>query len=88
MQQASASKDIEKMVEATAKAMALAEYRCGTPRMVKLYMDEAPKVLLLVAMAAKRLNWSPDELVRALKPPRRPARYWDQHEDPPQRGGS
>ncbi|WP_203072263.1 hypothetical protein [Falsiroseomonas ponticola] len=76
------------MVEATAKAMALAQYRCGTPRMVKLYMDEAPKVLLLVAMAAKRLNWSPDELVRALKPPRRPAGGWDKQEDPPQRGGS
>ena len=84
----SAPKDIEKMVEATAKAMALAQYRCGTPRMVKLYMDEAPRVLLLVAMAAKRMNWSPDDLVRALKPPRRPAGEWDKQEDPPQRGGS
>jgi hypothetical protein len=88
MTQQSAPKDIEKMIEATAKAMALAEYRCGTPRMVKLYMDEARKVLLDVARAAKRLNWTPDELVRVLKPPRRPARYWDKQEDPPRRGGS
>ena len=87
MPQPSAPKDIEKMVEATAKAMALAEHRCGTPRMVRLYMDDARKVLLGVAMAAKRLNWTSDELVRALKPPRRPARYWDKHEGPPQTGG-
>jgi hypothetical protein len=44
MTQPSAPKDIEKMIEATAKAMALAEYRCGTPRMVELYMDEAPNL--------------------------------------------
>jgi hypothetical protein len=81
------AKDIEKMVEATAKAMALAGHRCGTPRMVKLYLDDARKVLLDVAMAAKRLNWTPDEVVRALRPPRRPARYWDTYEGPPRSGG-
>ena len=54
MQQLGAPKDIEKMVEATAKAMALAAHRCGTPRMVKLYLDDARKVLLGVAKSAKR----------------------------------
>jgi hypothetical protein len=86
MPQPSAPKDIEKMLEATAKAMALAEHHCGTPRMVRLYMDDARRVLLDVARAAKRLNWTPDELVRALKPPRRPARCWDKREGPAQRG--
>ncbi len=87
MQQPSAPEDIEKMVEATAKAMALAEHRCGTPRMVKLYLEDARRVLLDVARAAKRLNWTPDELVRALKPPSSPATHWDKHEGPPQSGG-
>jgi hypothetical protein len=87
MLQPNAPKDIEKMVEATAKVMALAEYRCGTPRMVKLYMDEARRVLLDVARAAKRLDWTSDELIRALKPPRRPARYWEREADPSPRGG-
>lgn len=88
MPQPSASRDIEKMVEATAKAMALAEHRCGTPRMVKLYMDEARSVLLDVAMAAKRLHWTPDDLIRALKPPRRPGRHGEKQADPPRRDGS
>ena len=88
MPQPSAPKDIEKMVEATAKAMALAEQRCGTPRMVKLYMNEARSVLLDVARAAKRLDWTPEDLVRALKPPRRPARYWEKEANPPRCGGS
>jgi len=42
------------MIEATAKAMALAEQSVGTPRMVKLYLDDARKVLLDVAKSAKR----------------------------------
>jgi hypothetical protein len=46
MPQPSAPKDIEKMVYATAKAMALAEHSCGTPRMVKLYIDDTWQVLL------------------------------------------
>jgi hypothetical protein len=52
MTQPSAPKDIEKMVEATAKAMALAEQSVGTPRMVKLHFDNARKVLLDVAKSA------------------------------------
>lgn len=88
MPQPSTCRDIEKMVEATAKAMALAEQRCGTPRMVKLYMDEARSVLLDVARAAKRLDWTPDDLVRALKAPRRPARHWEKQADPSRRDGS
>lgn len=88
MSQPSPPKDIEKMVEATAKAMALAEHRCGTPRIVKLYMDDARRVLLDVARAAQRLDWTPEDLVRALKPPRRPARHWEKEADPPRLGGS
>ena len=87
MSQRTVPKDIEKMVEATAKAMALAEHHCGTPRMVKLYLDDARRVLLDVAMAADRLNWTPDELVRALKPPRPLARCGGKQEGPPLRSG-
>ena len=87
MPQSSTPKDIEKMIEATATAMALAEYRCGTPRMVKLYMDDARQVLLRVAITAKRMNWTPDELVRALKPSRRPTRYRDTAVSPLRRSG-
>lgn len=87
MPQPSAPEDIEKMVEATAKAMALAEHRCGTPRMVKLYMDDARRVLLDVARAAKRLNWAPDDLVRALDPPKPKPKPWEKYEGPPRCGG-
>jgi hypothetical protein len=69
MPQPTAPKDIEKMIEATAKAMALAEYGCGTPRMVKLYLDDARRVLLDVAKSAKRQKSTVEELILALDPP-------------------
>ena len=47
-------KDIEKMVYATARAMALAGNGVGTPRVVQLYIDDAREVLLGVAHTAKR----------------------------------
>jgi hypothetical protein len=87
MTQPTAPKDIEKMVEATAKAMALAEQSVGTPRMVKLYFDDARKVLLDVAKAAKRLKWTVEELILALDPPKPKAKPWQKYEGPPQRGG-
>jgi hypothetical protein len=36
---------------------------------VKLYIDDARKVLLSVAIAAKRQGWTAEELVLALDPP-------------------
>jgi len=88
MQQPGTLKDIDKMVEATAKAMAIAEHRCGTPRMVKLYIDDARKVLLDVAESAKRQKWTIEELILALDPPKPKLKPWEKHEDPPRRGGS
>ena len=87
MTQPSAPKDIEKMVEATAKAMALAEHRCGTPRMVKLYLDDARKVLLDVAKSARRQKWTIEELILALDPPKPKLKPCEKYADPPQRGG-
>ena len=75
MVQPSAPRDIDRMVLATAKAMALAEHRCGTPRMVKLYIDDARTVLLDVARAAKREKWTVDELIVALDPQK--SKPWD-----------
>ena len=83
MLQPNAPKDIERMVEATAKAMALAEQSVGTPRMVKLYLDDARKVLLDVARSAKRQKWTIEELILALDPPK----PWEKYADPPRRGG-
>ena len=39
-------KDPEKMVTATAKAMALADVKAGTPRVVAHYVDDARQVLI------------------------------------------
>ena len=86
MPQPSAPKDIEKMVYATAKAMALAEHSCGTPRMVKLYVDDARQVLLDIAKAGKRDKWSFDELVVALDPPKPKENRRERREGPPLRG--
>jgi hypothetical protein len=70
MPQRSAPKDIDKMVHETAEAMARAGNGVGTPRVVKLYIDDAREVLLGVAIAAKRQGWTADELVLALDPPK------------------
>ncbi len=87
MTQPSAQKDIEKMVVATAKAMALAAQSVGTPRMVKLYIDNARKVLLDVAKSAKRQKWTVEEQLLALDPPKPKPKPWEKYESPPQRGG-
>ena len=87
MPQPSAPEDIEKMLEATAKAMALAAHRCGTPRMVKLYLDDARKVLLGVAKSAKRQTWTIEELLLALDPPKPKLKPWERYADPPHRDG-
>lgn len=86
MPQFSAPKDIEKMVYATAKAMALAEHQCGTPRMVKLYIDDARKVLLDVAKTGMRARWTFEELVVALEPPKSRSSRRENHQGPPLRG--
>jgi len=70
MPKSSATKDIEKIVYETAKAMALAGNGVGTPRVVKLYIDDAREVLLGMARAAKRHEWTVDEIVHALEPPK------------------
>mgnify|MGYP001455848335 CR=1 FL=1 len=87
MLQPSAPKDIEKMVEATAKAMAIAEHRCGTPRMVKLYLDDARKVLLDVAKSARRQKWRTGNLPPALDPQKPKQKPCERRAAPPQRGG-
>lgn len=68
MQQRGAPRDIEKMVYETARAMALAGNGVGTPRVVKLYIDDAREVLLGVATAAKRQGWTAEDLICALDP--------------------
>ena len=82
MPQRDASKDIEKMVYETAKAMALAGNGVGTPRVVKLYIDDAREVLLGVAKAAKRQGWTAEELVLALDPPKPKLKPWERHQGP------
>jgi len=73
-------KDIEKMVYATARAMALAGNGVGTPRVVKLYIDDARAVLLGVAHAAKRQGWTAEDLVLALDPPKPKQKPWERHQ--------
>jgi hypothetical protein len=83
MPQRSAPKDIEKIVYETAKAMALAGNGVGTPRVVKLYIDDAREVLRGVANAAKREGWTVDEMVLALDPPKPKLKPGERHQGPP-----
>jgi hypothetical protein len=62
--------DPEKMVLATARAMALAHVGVATPRVLRLYVDDAYKVLVDVLKAAKRQGWEVPELLAALDPPK------------------
>ena len=87
MTQPSATKDIEKMVFNTAKAMAIADGGYATRSVVKLYLEDARKVLLDVAKSAKRHKWTVEELVTALDPAKPKPKPWEKHEGPPQRGG-
>jgi len=64
------SKDPEKIVMATAKAMALADVKAGTPRVVKLYVNDARRVLIDTLAAAKRQGWEVSELLATLQPPK------------------
>ena len=82
MPQRSTPKDIEKMVYETARAMARAGNGVGTPRVVKLYIDDARDVLLGVANAAKRQGWTADELVLALDPPKPKLKSWERDQGP------
>ena len=77
------SKDPEKMVVATATAMARAHVGVGTPRVVKLYIDDARKVLIDTLAAAKRQRWEVSELLAALQPPK-PKKQWGEAAAPPQ----
>jgi hypothetical protein len=63
-------KDPEKMVLATARAMAMAGGGVGTPRVVRLYVDDAYEVLVEVLKAIKRQGWEVPELLAALDPPK------------------
>jgi hypothetical protein len=63
-------KDPEKMVLATARAMALAHVGVATPPVMRLYVDDAYKVLVDVLKAAKRQGWEVPELLAALDPPK------------------
>jgi pyruvate/2-oxoglutarate dehydrogenase complex dihydrolipoamide dehydrogenase (E3) component len=82
MPQRSAPKDIEKMVYETARAMARARNGVSTPRVVKLYIDDAREVLLGVATAAKRQGWTADELVLALDQPKPKLKPWERDQGP------
>jgi ribosomal silencing factor RsfS len=61
-------RDPEKMVLATAKAMALADIGAGTTRVVREYVVDARSVLIDVLKSAKRQRWELDELLTALVP--------------------
>ena len=76
------SKDPEKIVMATAKAMAVTHVNVGTPRVVKLYIDDARKVLIDTLAAAKRQGWEVSELLAALQPPKA-KKKWGEAAAPP-----
>ena len=80
-------KDPEKIVMATAKAMALAESGVGTPPVVKLYVDDAREVLLGMLRAAKRENWELAELLAVLDLPKPKLKPWERHQGPPPSSG-
>jgi hypothetical protein len=63
-------KDPEKMVLATAKAMALADVGAATPPVLREYIGDARKVLIDVLKAAKRQGWDVPDLLVALDPPK------------------
>jgi hypothetical protein len=63
-------KDPEKMVLATARAMALTDFKFATPPMLRLYVDDARKVLVGVLKAIERQGWEVPELLAALDPPK------------------
>lgn len=75
-------KDPEKMVMATAYAMAMADGGVGTPRVVRLYVDDARKVLVDVLKAAKRQQWELSELLLALDPPKPKPKPWEKYQGP------
>jgi hypothetical protein len=75
-------KDPEKMVMATAYAMAMADGGVGTPRVVRLYVDDARKVLVDVLKAAKRQQWELSELLLALDPPKPEPKPWEKYQGP------
>jgi hypothetical protein len=75
-------KDPEKMVMATAYAMAMANGGVGTPRVVKLYIDDARKVLIDVLKVAKRQKWEVADLLIALDPPKPKLKPWERHQGP------
>jgi hypothetical protein len=68
-------KDPEKMVLATAKAMALADIGVGTTRVVREYVVDARLVLIDVLKTAKRQGWELSELLTALVPPKTKTKY-------------
>ncbi|GGG46312.1 hypothetical protein IAI18_15430 [Acetobacteraceae bacterium H6797] len=75
-------KDPEKMVMATAYAMAMADGGVGTPRVVRLYVDDARKVLVDVLKAAKRQQWELSEMLLALDPPKPKPKPWEKYQGP------
>lgn len=80
------AKDPEKMVLATAYAMAMADGGVGTPRVVKLYIDDAREVLLHVLKTANRQKWELAELLLALDPPKPKLKPWEKYQGPPPPG--
>ena len=76
------SKDPEKMIMATAKAMAIADIHAGTPGVVKHYVEDARKVLVDVLKAAKRQKWELSELLLALDPPKPGPKPWETYQGP------
>ncbi|MBW8271113.1 hypothetical protein [Caldovatus aquaticus] len=70
------------MVMATAYAMAMADGGVGTPRVVRLYVDDARKVLVDVLKAAKRRRWELSELLLALDPPKPKPKPWEKYQGP------
>jgi hypothetical protein len=70
------------MVMATAYAMAMADGGVGTPRVVRLYVDDARKVLVDVLKAAKRQQWELSEMLLALDPPKPKPKPWEKYQGP------
>ena len=81
------ARDPEKMVVATAKALSLVDGGGYTPRILKLYEDDARIVLVEILKAAKRQKWEVADLLLALDPPKPEPKAIERDKGPPLRDG-
>ena len=66
MSSAVLDRDVDKIVWAAARAMALSDVGAGTDRVVRLYVDDARASLMKALDMAERQKWTLGELRAAL----------------------